>query len=142
MGERVIIVEPHPATARAIASLLIRHGYRVEVAATAADACRQPFRFACGVFSDQLPDDGGIAVAGWLMAEQRVRVAVFFGHDEDTDLRLRASNLGTYVIRRDGIEAVVRAALDAISETRLAKAVGAEDDGFRFDTKTGPRRRL
>jgi DNA-binding response OmpR family regulator len=142
MGERVIVVEADPATAQDIADLLRQHGCQVVVAATSDAACRQPRRFDCGVFSDRLPGHGGgVALAGWLLAEERVRTAVFFGHDDDTSARLRASNLGTYVLRRDGIAAVVRAALEAIRETDLAKAVGAEDGRFRSEQKTGTRRR-
>jgi DNA-binding response OmpR family regulator len=142
LGERVIVVDPDLATAQSIATLLTQHGYRVVVATSADEACRNPLRFECGVFSDQLPEQGGITLAGWLMAEERVGLAVFFGHDEDIGARLRASNLGTYVLRRDGIAAVVRATLQALGETRLAQAVGAENEAFRTELKTGARRRL
>lgn len=128
--------------ARAIAGVLERHGCTVVVASSADDACRHPHWFDCGVFSDMLPDQGGIALAGWLLAEARVRVAVFFGHQDDTNLQLRASNLGTYVQRSLGLNALRVAVLDAISDTRLARAVGAEDaDYYRQEAKTGPRRR-
>lgn len=141
MGDWVLVVEPVASTARAIASMLASQGCRVVVASSGEDACRHPQRFDCGVFSDLLPDEGGIALAGWLLAEQRVRVAVFFGHDDDTGLRLRASNLGSYVHRSAGIEALGRVVLEAIRDTRLARAVGAEDE-LRAEAKTGPRRRL
>jgi DNA-binding NtrC family response regulator len=144
MGDRVLIVEPVTAIASAIAGLLERHGCRVVVSRSAADACLYPRRFDCGVFSDRLPDAGGIALAGWLLAEERVRVAVMFGHDTDTAMRLRASNLGTYVHRSSGVDVLGRAVLDAIGDTRRAIAVGAELEGgnFRMEARTGPRRRL
>jgi DNA-binding response OmpR family regulator len=141
MGDRVLVVEPVEGVARAVACLLERHGCRVVVSGTAHDACRQPLRFDCGVFSDRLPDEGGIALAGWLLAEERVRVAVFFGHDTDTNTRLRASNLGTYVHRSSGLTVLSGAVLDAIGDTRLARAVGAEAESYRMEARTGPRRR-
>ena len=141
MGARVLVVEPVRPMAKAIASVLERHGCRVTLAETAGEACRHPHAFDCGVFSDRLADESGIELAGWLMAEARVRVAVFFAHDDDDNVQLRASNLGTWVQRCLGLNALRIAVLDAITDTELAKAVGAETTSFRMETKTGPRRR-
>ena len=136
-----MVVEPTRPMAKAIASVLERHGCRVTLAESASDACRHPHAFDCGVFSDRLADESGIELAGWLMAEDRVRVAVFFAHEDDGSVQLRASNLGTWVHRCLGLNALRVAVLDAIMDTELARAVGAEDSSYRMEIKTGPRRR-
>jgi DNA-binding response OmpR family regulator len=141
MGDRILVVETRASTARAIANVFERHGFRVTVAPSAEEACRHPQRFDCGIFSDQLPGEGGIALAGWLLAEARVTAAVFFGRAEDKDLRLRASNLGTWVRESEGLNALRLAVIEAIGETRLARAVGAEGEELRPGSKTGPRRK-
>ncbi len=142
MGDLVLLVEPERATSGAIEAALVASGCVVVTAESSEAACRFPQAFDCGVFSDRLPDESGIGLAGWLLAEQRVRVAVFYGHADDIDLRVRASNLGTYVHRSASVETLSRAVIEAIAETRLARAVGAELAELRLEMKTGPRRKL
>ncbi len=143
MPSRVLVVEPVRAVARAIAAILERRDYRVTVVGDAAGANLRPGRFDCGVFSDILPDGNGISLAGWLLAENRVSCAVFFGHAEDVDTRLRASNLGTYVHRNDGLHALSAAVAEAAADTlERARAVGAGDETQRrVELKSGKRRR-
>lgn len=143
MSTRVIVVEPVRAVANAIVAVLERHGHEAIAVGSAAEANQHPGRFDCGVFSDELPDGNGISLAGWLLAEDRVTCVVFFGHAEDVDTRLRASNLGTYLHRNDGLHALSTAVDEAVTETReRAQAVGAGDghEG-RPEFKSGKRRK-
>lgn len=143
MVARILVVEPVRPVARAIAAVLERHGHEVIAVGNAAEANQHPGRFDCGVFSDKLPDKSGISLAGWLLAEDRVACVVFFGHADDVDTRLRASNLGTYLHRDDGLHALSAAIDETIAETReRAQAVGAEGErGGRPELKSGKRRK-
>lgn len=143
MVARILVVEPVRAVAKAIVTVLERHGHDVIAVGGEAEANQRPGRFDCGVFSDTLPDGNGISLAGWLLAEDRVACVVFFGHADDVDTRLRASNLGTYLHRDEGLHALSLAIDDAVAETReRARAVGAEGErAGRPELKSGKRRR-
>lgn len=140
---RILVVEPTPAVSRAIVAVLERRDYHVTAVAGAEEANRHPGRFDCGVFSDVLPDESGISLAGWLLAENRVACVVFFGHAEDVDTRLRASNLGTYLHRNEGLHALASAVAEAVADSsERARAVGGEDEPLRrAELKSGKRRR-
>jgi DNA-binding response OmpR family regulator len=141
-SQRILIVEPARAVANAMASVLGRRGYEVVVARSCAETNRHPRRFACGVFALDLPDGNGIALAGWLLAENRIDSAVFFDDASDVELRLRASNLGSFVHRSEGLHELGKTIEEAIAETRHARAVGDEAGGsLRAQLKSGPRRR-
>jgi hypothetical protein len=125
-----------------MASVLGRHGYQVVLARSCAEANRHPRRFPGAVFAIDLPDGNGVTLAGWLLAEDRIGAAVFFDEALDVELRLRASNLGSFVHRSDGIHELAKVLAEAIGETTRAKAVGDEaGGGLRTELKSGPRRR-
>lgn len=100
----------------AIHRTLVRQGYSVSSVASAAAATQLPQQFDCGIFADTLPDASPIGLAGWLLVEQRIQCAVFFGTARDVELRLRASNLGTYVGHEEGLGRLERAVRIALSE--------------------------
>lgn len=144
MTDRILVVEPVRPVARAVAAVLERRGYSVTLVTSAAEASNTPNRFECAVFSDLLPDGSGISLAGWLLAEDRVSSAVFFGDTLDADLRLRANNLGTFVHRSEGIHALAKAIAETLVDLeRHARAAGADDDsgGHRPDFRSGARRK-
>jgi DNA-binding response OmpR family regulator len=142
---RILLVEGVYALARAVAATLQRRGYAVTVARSAAEAGKLPGPFDCGVFAERLPDGNGISLAGWLLAEDRVRCVVFFGDSSEGDVLLRASNLGSFVQKTEGIHALGQIVGDALRELDACdQAVGAEtapSGGFRREHRTGPRRR-
>ncbi len=116
----VLVVEPSRPVRKALATVLERRGYSVVPTSGMTEASRIPRRFDCGIFADRLNDGNAVSFAGWLLVEQRIRCAVFFGATEDVDFRLRASNLGTYVSRHEGLHRLERAVADAVRETALA----------------------
>lgn len=123
MEGRVLIVEQNRPMRKALIHVFERRGYVVYGVESAAEASRLPHRFDCGIFADQLPDASAIALAGWFLAEQRVRCVVFFGHSTDVDVRLRASNLGSFVSRDEGVHRLERAVGEALS-MRSRRVVG------------------
>jgi DNA-binding response OmpR family regulator len=144
MDAHILVVDGVAADARAVSSILERSGYSVVVTRTAEEAGRQPGPFDCGIFAEHLPDGSGISLAGWLLAEDRVRCIVFFGDSLEEDVRLRANNLGSFVHKTQGIHELVKAVGEMVSELdAAAQAVGAEPVGRRFrkEARTGPRRR-
>jgi hypothetical protein len=139
---RVLIIEPSRAVRKAVGNVFSWRGYSVLAVESAAAAARLPHRFDCGIFSDVLPDASAIAVAGWFLVEQRIGCAVFFGASVDVELRLRASNLGTFVGREEGLHRLERAVKDAVSDqSRLRKVVGGGNVYFHDQSDSGLRRR-
>ena len=143
MDGRVLIVESSRPIAGAVARVLDRRGYRATVASSCKDACAHPGPFDCGIFGVKLPDGDGVSLAGWLIAEERVRSVLFFDDTTESDVRLRASNLGSFVHREEGVKALCDAVDEIVSAALArAKAVGAEDDvELRAQLKSGRRRK-
>lgn len=117
---QVLIVEPRDLVRRATTRLLVRHGPRVVAVGSAQAAAYLPHHFHCGIFNNNLPDANAISLVGWLLAERRIDNAVFFGETGDVDVRLRASNLGTFVGYAEGLHHLVRAALDYLADPQLS----------------------
>jgi CheY-like chemotaxis protein len=144
MAESILVVEAVRPVARAVAAVLERRGYVVTVAASSAEVSQMPHCFDCGVFSDHLPDGSGISLAGWLLAENRVASAVFFGDTLDRDVRLRANNLGTFVHKSEGIHQLAKTIAETLEGLgQHARAAGDPDDASaqRPDFKSGARRK-
>lgn len=136
MEGRVLIVEPLRLVREAVEGLLNRHGYHVLSVESAAAAILLPHRFECCVFSDTLPDSSALSLAGWFLVEQRIRGAIFFGTTEDVDFRLRASNLGTFVARAEGLHRLLRAVKDPFDDRNQQRmAVSAE--GLSLEPRLG-----
>ena len=138
----VLLVEAQAALTKSITHVLERRGFRVLSASTCDAAKHSPKIVDCVVLGGKLPDGNAITLAGWLLAEGRAGCCVFFGDDMSVDTRLRASNLGTYVHRSEGIHRLVRSVADALADTAVL-AVGAEDlrSGGRSSLGSGVRRR-
>lgn len=122
MEGQVLIVEPRELVRRATARLLVRHRCRVVAVESAQAAAYLPHHFQCGIFG-KVPDANAISFVGWLLAERRIDSAVFFGDTQDVDVRLRASNLGVFVGYAEGVNRLVRTALDCLTEPQAS--VGA-----------------
>ena len=63
---------------------------------------------------------------------------------DHTDVRLRASNLGSFVHRSEGLHELVKVVADALEDIQQAEAVGAEGESagaLRQHYKSGPRRK-
>lgn len=137
----VLVVEPNRPVRHAVVSVLEARGYYVAAAANSSEVGRQLRSFDCGVFSDHLPDGSAISLAGWLLVQRRIRHAVFFGSSKDVDLRLRASNLGTFVGSEQGLHHLERAIAESLSEG-VALAVGDVASGYLASApRSGLRRR-
>jgi DNA-binding response OmpR family regulator len=139
----VLIVEPSRAIRKALVHVFERRGHSVVCVDSAEGAARQPYSFHCGVFGDRLPDASAISLAGWLLAEQRVRSIVFFGRSEDVEFRLRASNLGSFVPRADGLHRLERAVSELMTIRRVANGdlSVAGDDWLTDGSASGLRRK-
>jgi DNA-binding NtrC family response regulator len=142
---KVLIVEPQRSVRRALTHVFEQRGYVVVGAENAAGASRLPHRFHCGVFADLLPDASALALAGWFLAEQRVKCVVFFGQVADVDFRLRASNLGSFVGRDEGLHRLERAVAELlpIQVRRVGNGGVSQPAHWGTDsTQSGPRRRF
>ena len=137
---RVLSVVSSVALAKAMAHVLGRRGFSVDVVTSTERAMGVLTHYDCAVLADELPN--ALATAGWLLANGRADSVVFYGSSMDEEQRLRSANLGSHVHASEGLHRLSLVISDAIEETRLARAAGAEDpDSFRPEARTGPRRR-
>ncbi|MEB2313769.1 MAG: response regulator [Sorangiineae bacterium] len=143
MSYSVLIVDPVVAVSHALGQHLERRGHFVEVAARAAEAVRIRRRFDCAVLNTALADGSGLELAGRLLAENRAASVVFYGAETDIELRVRASNLGSFVHRSEGIHHLSRVIDDAVEDTqaRAASASRSEPATGYDDFKSGARRK-
>jgi DNA-binding response OmpR family regulator len=141
---KVLIVEPNRPVRRALTHVFAQRGYSVVCVETATEASNLPYRFDCAIFSDQLPDANAISLAGWFLAEQRVHCVVFFGHNDDVEVRLRASNLGSFIARSDGVHRLERAVAESLAP-RMRRVANGEraisDSSIGNSVESGLRRR-
>src|SRR5947208_3049859 len=77
---RVLVVDDNPMLCAGLVRLLVRAGHHAEGATspTEALAATRSATFDCGVFDIRLGFEDGLDLARRLMAEGRVRRAVFF----------------------------------------------------------------
>jgi hypothetical protein len=140
------VIDSEPASAGAIARALEARGHSVVTASSSSEADRHPRHFDCGVFASELTEGNGVALAGWFLAENRVRCAVFFSNSLDVAVRARASNLGALVLRSEGIEELCSAVEDTYENMQAARqAAGAEDEPVsprHRELGSGSRRKL
>lgn len=125
MEGKVLIVEPNRAVRRALTHVFSQRGYAVVCSETATEASRLPNRFDCAILSDELPDANAISLAGWFLAEQRVKCVVFFGNNDDVEVRLSASNLGSFVTRSDGVHRLERAVAESLA-SRFRRVINGD----------------
>jgi hypothetical protein len=139
MTGSVLVVTASAALSKAMGHVLGRRGLSVLALESADEAARALSQFECAVFSDELPD--AFAAAGWMLANGRTDAVVFYGSHMDHEQRLRSANLGGHVHTSEGLHRLSLVVVDAIAETRLARASGADGESFRPELRTGPRRR-
>lgn len=103
---KILLFESEDSCASAICAALESRGHQVTLAHSGDEANRHARCFDCGVFSAELNQGNAVTLAGWLLAENRVRRVVFFGDSTDAALSARAANLGSWVRRDEGISAL------------------------------------
>lgn len=106
-GTIALIVEDDPLVRRALARGLLGLGYVCQTAGTLREAELVQDEFALAVVDIDLPDGSGLA---W--AEQSSRMApslprIFFSATEDTEVIRRASALGDFIPKDEGVGAVL-----------------------------------
>ena len=147
-GPIVLLVEDDPDTRRAVARDLAAHGYRVEEAATAADALRswEARRPDLVLLDLGLPDMDGTAVVRRLRAEATTPVLILSARDQERD-KIEALELGAddYVTKPFGmgelharIHAVLRrAAGPAADEAGVVRVGRLSLDASRHEIRVG-----
>ncbi len=136
---RVLVVAASPSLSKAMAHVLGRRGLAVVALSSTQEAMSALSHFECAVFTDELPE--ALGTAGWLLGNGRTDAVVFYGSHMDHEQRLRSANLGGHVHSSEGLHRLSLVVLDAIADTRLARAAGAEGESGRPELRTGPRRR-
>jgi two-component system, NarL family, response regulator DesR len=139
-GERfqALLVEDDPLVARAIERCLRARGAEVTIALTCAAARALERNFDTAVLDIDLPDGDGIEVAGHLLASGRTPAVVFFsGHDSPAVVH-RAEELGIFVHKSLGTDAL----FDALRGTVLRAAGMDVTVGASPLTSSGARRKV
>jgi hypothetical protein len=126
---RILLLEPTDEAGARQKSALEERGHTVTWVRVGAEANRVPQHFDCGVFSGEFAEGNGVALAGWFLAENRVRSVVFVSDSLDASVRVRASNLGGWVLRSEGTDELCNAVADNYdSAMASAEAAGAEGE--------------
>jgi hypothetical protein len=129
-----------------LSAALEQRGHTVVVVSSGSEANRHPRQFDCGIFSGPVNQAVAIALAGWFLAENRVRCVVFIADHLEPELRVRAANLGALVLRHEGVQRLCDAVEEEYrSALAQAQAAGAEDEPLiqvRRELKSGPYRKL
>jgi DNA-binding response OmpR family regulator len=106
---QILLFESEDSPVATIRAALESRGHLITLAHSGEEADRHARRFDCAVFSIELNQGDAVILAGWLLAENRVRRVVFFSDSVEATLRTRASNLGSWVLRDEGIDALCAA---------------------------------
>ena len=123
----LIVVEDERPVAKAIARVLERRGHSVELVYDCAEARTVEGDFDGGVFDIDLPDGNGLDIAREFIGGGRILAAVFFSASENEDVKLAASNLGSFVHKKHGIHELTKAIGESVEQAmRAAAVVGAE----------------
>ena len=117
---RVLVVDDNPLLCAGLVRLLIHAGYRAEGATSVEEALATTRRatFDCGVFDIQLGFSDGLELARRLVAEGRVRTAVFFSATLLSGDRVRANRLGPFVSKSASVERVLEAVVTVVGASR------------------------
>lgn len=117
---RVLVVDDNPMLCAGLVRLLIREGHRAEGATSVEEAltATRSATFDCGVFDVRLGFSDGLELARRLVAEGRVRTAVFFSATLCGGDRVRANRLGPFVSKSGSVERVLEAVVSVVGATR------------------------
>lgn len=125
---RVLLVEDDPTVCRAAERYLTHRGHElVAIAGTCRHALADVRTFDCVLMDVDLPDGNGVDVARQLLERGTTNVVVFFSGTQDQDIRLAASELGTFVAKEAGLHALVKAMETAVVEVN-EQALAANGD--------------
>jgi two-component system catabolic regulation response regulator CreB len=143
---RILVVEDDALVGRALRRALTERGHRVELAITCGEARGATGPFDCAVLDIDLPDGSGLDLARELLGTVSPAV-VFFSGSDDPQVRLDASDLGTFVPKSAGVEQLEEIVKESVEEAAEELAAGAEDTPVPQGepglprTRTGPRKK-
>lgn len=140
---RILVVDDYPPLAKVIAIGLRRNGHDVERAGSQRRALEVEGPLDAAVIDVDLPDGSGIEVAETLLAEERVKLVVFFSATRDAEARQRALLLGPFVDKSTGVDPLIELLEEELAARgTLAKVVGAPDQAVSPTGRSGTRRRV
>jgi CheY-like chemotaxis protein len=126
---KLLVVDDEPLVLRAMARRLRTAGHTLTLAASVAEAKAQAGPFECAVLDIDLPDGDGISLARDLLSAGSVPVVVFYSGSADPNVPLAASELGSFVSKGDGLDALLVAVEEAVPEGAAARvAVSGGND--------------
>jgi DNA-binding response OmpR family regulator len=140
----VLVLEDYPPLAKVIEIGLRRIGHEAVRVENARQALAIEGEFELATMDLDLPDGKGVDVAQQLIDDGRLRRVVFFSATHDVALEARARNLGPFVDKSYGVEALLSVITKLLAmDDAMAKAVGAPDTPTTGSRHTsGTRRRV
>jgi DNA-binding response OmpR family regulator len=116
LGDRfqALLVEDDPLVARAVERCLRARGVDVIVAATCEAARSMKGTFDTAVLDIELPDGDGIEVANHLLQHRTAPVIVFFSGHDAPEVVSRAEEIGMFVHKSLGPDALLDALTMAV----------------------------
>jgi CheY-like chemotaxis protein len=140
---RILVLEDYPPLAKVIEIGLRRIGHETVRVDSVQRALELEEEFEIATMDVELPDGSGPDLAKRLMDEGRLHQVVFFSATNDAELEEKARNLGPFVEKAYGVEALVHVIQSFVPDgDALAKAVGAPDAVLRASGRSGTRRRV
>ncbi len=122
MQLRCLLVDDDRAVVRAAHRYLSHRGHSVETASNGSEARKHTGPFDCVVLDIDLGGESGLELAREFV-DTNASCIVFFSASTHTDVRLAASELGTFVSKADGLHALSRTMEIAVEESRQAVLV-------------------
>ena len=122
MQFRCLLVDDDRTVVRAAQRHLTHRGHSVDTASNAAEARELSGPFDCIVLDIDLAGESGLELAREFV-DTKTSCIVFFSASTSTEVRLAASELGTFVSKAEGLHALSRTVEIAVEESRQAVLV-------------------
>lgn len=137
MQLRCLLVDDDKIVLRAAQRYLTHRGFGVDVATSRAAAREHAGSYDCIVLDIDLGEDSGIELAREFIG-QKTNCIVFFSASTDVNVRVAASEFGTFIGKEAGLFVLAQGIEAALEEIRQeAIAVGDNGRASRADPRLG-----
>ncbi len=106
-GNVALILEDDPLVRRALVRGLLGMGYVCQTASSLVEAKSVAEELALAIVDIDLPDGSGLAWAELSAERNPMTTRIFFSATEDTEVIRKASALGDFIPKADGVGAVL-----------------------------------
>lgn len=121
-----MFVDDDVTVLRAAKRYFVHRGHAVELSQSATEARAKAGPFDCVILDIDLASESGLVLAQEFPTS-RASCIVFYSGTTDPEVRLRATELGTFVSKEGGLHTLARVVESVVEEAEeLARAAGGE----------------